>query len=115
MQGVNKSTYQAISPELHLQQSVLDIITTPINTRVMRRDYGSILPDLLDAPQNGTTAMRLIAGVAHAVKKWEPRVQRITQVNFAPQSDGQQHITIKTDQGDLELPLTDNGVAYGNR
>lgn len=113
MQGINKSSYQPITPELHLQQSVLDIITTPINTRVMRRDYGSIVPDLLDEPQNGTTALRLIAGVAHAVQKWEPRVQRITQVNFAPQADGQQHVTIKTDQGDLELPITELGVAYG--
>ncbi|PCJ33015.1 MAG: hypothetical protein COA90_00895 [Gammaproteobacteria bacterium] len=111
MQGISNKNYQPINAKLHIQQSVLDIITTPIGTRVLRRDYGSIIPDLLDEAQTPTTAMRVIAGVAHAVHQWEPRINSIKSVKFQGQSDGQQHITIATDQGTLLLDLTASGVA----
>ena len=63
----------------HLAQSITDILTTPIGSRVMRRDYGSNLPDLIDQPMNGFTRLRLFAATAGALQRWEPRI-RVAQV-----------------------------------
>ena len=55
MSGLNRHTGRAVEGLAHLSQSIADILTTPIGTRVMRRDYGSELPFLLDQPTNGIT------------------------------------------------------------
>ncbi len=39
----------------------------------MRRDYGSKLPRLIDAPTNQTTKLDVYAASAEAIQKWEPR------------------------------------------
>lgn len=67
----------------HLAQSVADILTTPIGTRVMRRDYGSLLFELIDAPFNALTRALLHAATALALDRWEPRLQ-LTRVVIAP-------------------------------
>ncbi|WP_417329568.1 GPW/gp25 family protein [Halomonas cupida] len=71
----------------HIQQSVRDILTTPIGSRVMRRDYGSLLPELIDQPLHGATALRAYSATVVALMKWEPRirVQRITRLAPADQ------------------------------
>ena len=51
MNGINAHTGQALSGIDHLRQSIRDILTTRIGTRVMRRDYGSRLPTLVDTPE----------------------------------------------------------------
>lgn len=64
---------QLPSDVAHIQQSIADIITTPVGTRVMRRDYGSVLPELIDQPLNEKTILRLYAATAIAIMRWEPR------------------------------------------
>lgn len=59
----------------HLRQSIRDILTTRIGTRVMRRDYGSRLPELIDNPMNELTKLELFAETAQALAKWEPRLR----------------------------------------
>lgn len=59
----------------HLRQSIEDILTTPIGTRVMRREYGSELFDLIDAPLSSTTLMLMFAATANALDRWEPRIR----------------------------------------
>lgn len=59
----------------HLQQSVADILATPIGSRVMRREYGSLVPALIDQPDNLATQTRVYAAVASALMRWEPRLQ----------------------------------------
>ncbi|MDT9106031.1 GPW/gp25 family protein, partial [Escherichia coli] len=66
----------------HLRQSIQDILTTPLGRRVMRRDYGTRLYELVDAPTNSETVMDLCAAAAEAVANWEPRF-RLTQVKIA--------------------------------
>ncbi len=39
----------------------------------MRRDYGSRLPSLIDAPVNRSTILELYAATAEALARWEPR------------------------------------------
>ena len=72
---MNRHTGQALTGAAHLRQSVADIITTPIGSRVMRRTYGSLVPALLDQPLNKTLQMRVAAAAASALMRWEPRLQ----------------------------------------
>jgi hypothetical protein len=76
---MNAHTGRAIEGEEHLRQSIADILTTPIGSRVMRRDYGSLLPELIDRPFNGATRTQLYGATASALMRWEPRI-RLTRV-----------------------------------
>lgn len=71
----------------HLRQSIRDILTTPLGSRVMRRDYGSELPRLVDAPLNPRTLTRLVAATAGALARWEPRIE-VTRVSVDAVADG---------------------------
>lgn len=73
-QGLNRQSGARIRDAAHLAQSIADILFTPVGTRVMRRDYGSRLTDLIDAPINPETAVELVAATAEALDRWEPRV-----------------------------------------
>lgn len=73
MSGMNATTGQEIDGLEHLKQSIRDILTTGIGERVMRRGYGSQLPDLVDAPINRLTLAALYAATAGALRRWEPR------------------------------------------
>ena len=79
MRGVNAENGGGIAGEAHLRQSVRDILTTPLGSRVMRREYGSRLFDLVDAPMNAETVAAIVAASAEALDRWEPRyrVRRI--------------------------------------
>lgn len=81
MQGMNKTTGKALSGVDHLWQSVEDILTTRKGSRVMRRDYGSNLPELVDEPFNEETRMDMIAETADAIAKWETRIS-VTAVSI---------------------------------
>lgn len=74
MMGMDARTGQALSGDAHLAQSIADLLATPIGTRVMRRSYGSRLPDLMDAPTNAATRVQLYAATATALMRWEPRI-----------------------------------------
>lgn len=74
-----------IDENSHIRQSITDILLTPVGTRVMRRDYGSQLFELIDRPISTALALQLSAAAVIALRKWEPRVE-ITrfQVQFDP-------------------------------
>lgn len=74
MRGTDGSTGKALSGIAHLRQSVSDILRTPLGSRVLRRDYGSRLMALVDAPLNGETMTELVAATAEALDRWEPRL-----------------------------------------
>lgn len=82
MTGLDAVSGRAMAGRDHLAQSIADILLTPIGTRVMRRDYGSALFELLDGPINALTRLRLFAAVAQALARWEPRL-RLTRVGIA--------------------------------
>ena len=65
----------AVMPQsAHIRQSIADIVTTPIGTRVMRPEYGSKLPRLIDRPVTQSWKLEVYAAVADALRQWEPRV-----------------------------------------
>jgi hypothetical protein len=80
MIGVNNQTGQHLAGLEHLKQSIIDILLTPLGTRVMRRNYGSRLFELIDAPMNSGTVIDIISATAEALATWEPRieVERVT-------------------------------------
>lgn len=71
---MNRETGGAISTVEHIGQSISDILTTRLGTRVMRREYGSLLPELVDQPFNDVTRLRVYAASVMAIIRWEPRV-----------------------------------------
>lgn len=75
MAGMDRNTGRAIDELEHIRQSIADILTTPIGSRVMRRDYGSRLPELIDQPLNGATLLRAYAATVDALLRWEPRIK----------------------------------------
>ena len=81
MRGMDANTGKPIEGLAHLAQSVGDILGTPLGSRVMRRDYGSLLPRLIDQPLTGSTRLRVFAAIATALMRWEPRL-RLTSIDI---------------------------------
>ncbi|MBX8827533.1 GPW/gp25 family protein, partial [Ochrobactrum sp. SFR4] len=83
--GVNAFTGQKLSDWAHVEQSINIILTTPIGSRVMRRDFGSNLPDLVDRKLTPRGVLAVYSAAALAIDKYEPRFQltkaSITAVN----------------------------------
>ncbi|KTT31193.1 baseplate assembly protein [Pseudomonas oryzihabitans] len=71
---MNRTTGLTVTDLEHLQQSVADILTTPIGSRTMRREYGSALFSLIDQPLNPALALRAKAAAVTALLRWEPRL-----------------------------------------
>lgn len=72
MDAVNGSSIDDID---HIRQSIEKILMTPRGSRVMRRTFGSVIPDLIDQPLNEKTRMQLIAASVMAIAEWEPRIE----------------------------------------
>lgn len=109
MSGMNASTGRALSGIEHICQSIGKILTTPLGTRVERRDFGSELPDLIDAPNNAATRVRLYAATATALMRLEPRV-KLTRVLLADASAEASAAIL-----DIEGVSTETGAAISAR
>lgn len=96
---MNRDTGKAIDDVDHIHQSIRDILTTPVGSRVMRRAYGSILPDLIDQPANPANRLRLMNATVMAIIKWEPRVL-VNSVSLALAMDGQVRIDLEATRRD---------------
>lgn len=75
MRGTNALNGKPLSGYAHLQQSIRDILTTPLGSRCMRPEYGSRLFELIDAPMNATTLLEIYAATVDALRRWEPRLK----------------------------------------
>ncbi|MBC7907033.1 MAG: GPW/gp25 family protein [Rhodospirillaceae bacterium] len=88
-----------------IRHSIADIIKTPVGTRVMRRDYGSHIFDLVDSPGNELGALRLIAAAAHSVALWETRVT-MKSARVSAAMDGSATITTTSAVKGSNLTIT---------
>ncbi|MBF9235588.1 GPW/gp25 family protein [Microvirga alba] len=86
MDGIGAATGKTLGGIDHLRQSIRDILTTPIGSRVMRRDYGSRIFSLIDAPINRSTLLEIYAATAEAIGRWEPRfkLQKVVASSAEP-------------------------------
>lgn len=83
--GMNNSGTGTLTDADHVWQSANDILLTPIGSRIMRRNYGSLVPDLLDSPQNDVTRLQLMSATVIALAAWEPRLALDTiNISYSP-------------------------------
>lgn len=75
MIGMDRHTGQPISGLDHLLQSIEDILTTPLGSRLMRPEYGSFDPPLSTCPFPEGWKSAVQAEAARALKRWEPRLE----------------------------------------
>lgn len=71
--GLDPESGQVLTGWAHTEASIRRILTTPIGSRVMRRDFGSRLFDFIDAKMTGKNALSIFAAAAEAIETWEPR------------------------------------------
>ena len=109
MHGMDARTGKPLAGDEHLAQSIADILSTPLGSRVMRRDYGSLLFDLVDKPVNGALRMLLHAATAIALRRWEPRIalDRV-QLDGEPQSG---RLTLKLEGRRTDAPQPNARIA----
>jgi len=86
--GMDRITGRIITDWKHVMQSIEDILTTRVLTRVMRRPYGSSWPKLIDAPMNEQTLLLFYVTAAEALDQWEPRFELIEVYFLDANADG---------------------------
>lgn len=85
--GMSRNTGEAQADLEHIRQSVRDILTTPIGSRIMRRSYGSLLSALIDQPQNAALRLQIMSACYMAILQWEPRI-KLTSISYEPAFEG---------------------------
>ncbi|MDY4347968.1 GPW/gp25 family protein [Pectobacterium brasiliense] len=91
--GMSRDSGQTLGDLEHIRQSVRDILITPVGSRVMRRDYGSLLSALIDQPQNPAVKLQVMAACYMALLRWEPRIT-LTAINLTSTFDGKLAVDI---------------------
>lgn len=92
--GMNSQTGLSISEVEHIRQSVRDILVTPVGSRVIRREYGSLLSALIDQPQTPALRLQIMAACYSAILKWEPGVSLTTITFERSETDGGLYVDI---------------------
>lgn len=73
-------------------------------SRVMRRDYGSDLPFLIDAPMNDETMVDVYAAAAEAIDLWEPEFA-LRRVEIVGASAGRMELRLTGDDAVLNVEV----------
>ncbi len=94
MKGMDAKTGKELEGIEHLKQSIIDILTTPINSRIMRRDYGSRLFELVDKPINRDLTLEIYAATAEALGKFEKRF-KLEKVKIAEAKEGKMTLVLE--------------------
>ena len=71
--GLSRSAGSVLTDFDHVRQSIGVILTTPIGSRVMRREFGSELFDLIDRPMTDQVILAVYSATVMAIARWEPR------------------------------------------
>lgn len=82
MSGMARTTGATLDGLDHIKQSVADILSTPIGSRAGRREYGSLLHELIDQPMTPANILRVYAASAVAISRNEDRL-RLRRVGLA--------------------------------
>lgn len=120
--GINAVTGEVLSDWPHVRQSIRKILMTPRGSRVMRRTFGSDLPDLADLKMTRRNILAIYSAAASAILEWEPRFRmssgRVTQAR----ADGALSLDIfgtyypRGHRGDYSIAESaDMRIIYGNR
>lgn len=111
--GLDAETGRAIAGEAHLRQSIRDILTTPIGSEVMARDYGAGLFERVDTPMTLGLTADIVSDSAIAIAAFEPRV-RLDRVVVLSASAGALDLDLELTRADRPLAaLRLDGVLSG--
>ncbi len=94
MAGMDRNTGRLLDGRDHLIQSIGDIVSTRLDTRVLRRWYGSDLPGLIDAPIHDGAAADFVYAVADSLGRFEDRIV-VSRIAFAQPAQGRMVITVE--------------------
>lgn len=103
--GMNRETGGALTDLDHIRQSVRDILLTPLGSRVMRRQYGSLLSALIGQPQNEALRLQIMSACYLAILKWEPRV-KLTAISFESGINGAMVVELSGNRTDSAQPFS---------
>lgn len=102
--GMSQGNGRAITDTDHLRQSVRDILLTPQGSRIARREYGSLLSELIDQPQNPALRLQVMSAVYVALSRWEPRLT-LDSITINSSFDGSMVVEL-TGQRDNGAPVS---------
>lgn len=92
----------------HIKQSLEDIATTPIGSRLMRREYGTLLASLIDQPISEVLYLKIYSTLYTAYVRWEDRID-ISEMNVADIKNGQLILDIvgflKTNGNEINMSI----------
>ncbi len=97
--GMNQKNGARITDTEHLRQSVRDILVTPVGSRLVRREYGSLLASLIDQPQTPALKLQVMAATYSALCRWEPRLT-LNSVSIQSGSDGAMTVDLSGNRND---------------
>ena len=92
--GVSAVTGRVLTDWQHVEQSIRKILTTPIGSRVMRRDFGSRIFDFIDAKMTAANILGIYAAAAEAIEAWEPRFRAYRAAVSSASADGAIELTL---------------------
>lgn len=102
--GIDPVSGTVVDELAHIRASIAEILKTPVGTRVMRRAFGSHVFDLIDAPGDPVTAIRMISAAADAIERWEPRVRLVSgRVDVALSGEATISLTCKVKASGLTI------------
>lgn len=76
---ISRFNFKPISRQQHIEESVMQLISTPRGSRVFRPKLGTLLYQSVDAVLNPRLKLQLISEVMDVIGRYEPRV-RVTRV-----------------------------------
>ena len=86
--GISAVTGRPLTDWEHTDQSIGKIVQTAIGARVMRRTFGSDLPDLGDSKTFRKNILAVYSAAAAAIDAWEPRFRMRTGAVRSVSADG---------------------------
>lgn len=95
--------------EQNIEDCIHVILRTRLGERVYRPDFGSRLSELVFAPLNSETLLRIQLYVEEALIQWEPRIV-LEAVHTEPDSQGRGQVTITIQYRTNESPDSRNLV-----
>ena len=103
--GMSRQSGRSVEDMAHINQSVSDILRTPLGSRIMRRNYGSLLSSLTDQPQNAALRLQIMAACYSAILRWEPRVS-LTGITFETTYDGKAVVELTGTRKDTSAAIS---------
>lgn len=108
MRGMSKETGKELEGIEHIKQSIVEILTTPMGSRIMRRNYGSRLFELVDKPINRDFSLEIYAATAEALERWEKRF-KLEKVKITGIKEGKVMLMLEG----IYLPKNENILLNG--